>query len=235
MRIIIFFTLLNFAVSYASAQEHINWEAEDFIDSRGEKFQVFEVPSEQKGAPRCVDLEAYKITESSGDAYIGVPNGLGNNSGDWVKYEFSVTEGNWYIWGRVIAPCSRDNSMYWAIDIDDADALSTNNAIMNIWDFYEEGIFQGKYTTDWIWFRLNSRDGPFDGTELMQHGDHPVAIPLTEGDHTLHLAHREDGTHIDMFFGTLDAKFDPNETDLPQDVELRGKLATTWGALKSEH
>ena len=232
--IAILLVLLSFAVSYAPAQEHISWEAEDFTAAKGENFQIFEVPSEQMGAPRCVDLEDYTITEASGDTYIGVPNGPRNNSGDWVKYEFSVTEGDWYIWGRVIAPCSRDNSTYWAIDIDDADALSTNNAIMNIWDFYEAGIFQDKYTTDWVWFRLNSRDGPFEGTELIQHGNNPVPMKLSEGDHTLHLTHREDGTHIDMFFGTLDAKFDPNETDLPQDVELQGKLTTTWGVLKGE-
>jgi len=35
MRIIIFLTLLNCAVSYASAQEHINWESFRELDKQG--------------------------------------------------------------------------------------------------------------------------------------------------------------------------------------------------------
>ena len=68
---------------------------------------------------------------------------------------------------------------------------------MNIWDFFEIEALRVNFTTEWVWFRLNTRDGPFEGTEAIQHGDDPVPVELSDGDHTLHLAHREDGTYID--------------------------------------
>ena len=37
------------------------------------------------------------------------------------------------------------------------------------------------YTTDWVWFRWNTRDGPSEGTELVQHGDDPVPVELSDG------------------------------------------------------
>ena len=104
---------------------------------------------------------------------------------------------------------------------------------MNIWDFFEAEALRVGYTTEWIWFRLNTRDGPFEGTELIQHGDDPVPVELSDGDHTLHIAHREDGTYIDKIFATTDVEFDPNETDPQTAVEAQNKLTTTWGALKS--
>ncbi len=231
MRTIILLTLFSIIVSPAFAQKYISWEAENFDAVNGTKFEVFEVPSDQPGnADEGVD--DYTVAEASGGAFIGSPNGATNDGGDWVKYEFSVAGDDWHFWGRVIAPSIADNSMYWAIDVADGDVASTNNATMNIWDFFEVESLRVGYTTDWVWFRLNTRDGPFKGTELVQHGDDPVPVKLSDGDHTLHIAHREDGTYIDKIFATTDVEFNPNETDPQTAVEPQNKLTTTWGALR---
>ena len=232
MRVIILLAVLGLAVSPAFAQKYISWEAENYDAINGDKFEIFKVPSDQPGNA-AEGVDDYTVAEASGDAFIGSTNGVGNDGNAWVKYNFSVELDNWHFWGRVIAPTVADNSMYWAFDIDDAEALSTNNATINIWDFYEQQSLRENYTTDWVWFRLNTRDGPFEGTELVQHGDDPVPVNLSAGEHTLHLIHREDGTYIDQIFATTDIEFDPNETDPQTAVEPQNKLTTTWGALKS--
>ena len=40
--------------------------------------------------------------------------------------------GEWYFWGKVIAPSVADNSFHWGIDIADADAVAQDNANVNI-------------------------------------------------------------------------------------------------------
>ncbi len=231
MRIIMVLAIFSLIVSPVFAQKYISWEAENFDAINGDKFEVFEAPSEQPGnAEEGVD--DYTVAEATGGAFIGSANGAGNDGDAWVKYEFSVEADDWHFWGRVIAPSVADNSMYWAFDIADGDAVSNNNATMNIWDFYEQEELRVNYTTEWVWFRFNTRDGPFEGTELIQHGDDAVPVNLADGEHTLHLVHREDGTYIDNIFATTDAEFNPNETEPQTDVAPRNKLATTWGSLK---
>ena len=232
MRTLVLLVVLSLVVSPAFAQKYISWEAENFDAINGDKFEIFETPSDQPGNA-AEGVDDYTIAEASGGAFIGSSNGVANDGDAWVKYNFSVELDDWHFWGRVIAPSIADNSMYWAFDIADADALSTNNATMNIWDFFEQESLREGYTTEWIWFRLNTRDGPFEGTELIQHGDDPVPVNLTAGEHTFHIAHREDGTYIDQIFATTDIEFDPNETAPQTAVEPQNKLTTTWGALKS--
>ena len=157
MRTIVLLTVLSLIALPAFAQKYISWEAEDFSDSNGAKFEVFDVPSDQPGnAGEGVD--DYTVTEASGGKFIGSPNGATNDGDDWVKYEFSVEADDWHFWGRVIAPSVADNSLYWAFDTPDGDIASTNNATMNIWDFFEVESLRVNYTTDWVWFRLNTRD-----------------------------------------------------------------------------
>ena len=231
MRTLILLVMLSLIVSPVFAQKYISWEAENFSDSNGTRFEVFDAPSDQPGnAGEGVD--DYTVAEASGGAFIGSANGATNDGGDWVKYEFSVDADNWHFWGRVIAPSVADNSCYWAFDTADGDIASTNNATMNIWDFYEVEELRVNYTTEWVWFRLNSRDGPFEGFERVQYSDDPVPVELSAGEHTLHIAHREDGTYIDKIFATTDVAFDPNETDPQTAVEAQNKLTTTWGSLK---
>ena len=231
MRTIILLTVLSLVALPAFAQKYISWEAEDYNDSNGTKFETFTVPTDHPGNA-AEGVDDYTVTEASGGAYIGSHNGVTNDGGDWVKYEFSVDADDWHFWGRIIAPSVGDNSCYWVFDAADGDVASTNDATMNIWDLFEAQELRVNYTTDWVWFRLNTRDGPFEGTELVQHGDDPVPVELTAGDHTLHIAHREDGTYIDKIFATTDVEFDPNETDPQTAVEAQNKLTTTWGSLK---
>ncbi len=109
-------------------------------------------------------------------------------------------------------PSSGDNSFFWAFDIEDGNTRTDN------WDL--------KRGTEWVWQRLNSRSGPFEGTPDVQNGDDPIPIKLAAGEHTLHLILREDGAHIDQFFATTDKAFDPNEND-PQDaVDAQAELGT---------
>jgi hypothetical protein len=232
MRTIILLTVLSLIALPAFAQKYISWEAENFNDSDGTKFEVFGVPTDHPGNA-AEGVDDYSVTEASSGAYIGSHNGVTNDGGDWVKYEFSVAADDWHFWGRVIAPSVGDNSSYWVFDAADGDVSSTNDATMNIWDFYEIEALRVNFTTDWVWFRLNTRDGPFEGTETIQHGDDPVPVALSAGDHTLHIAHREDGTYIDKIFATTDVEFDANETDPQTAVEAQNKLTTTWGSLKA--
>ena len=204
-----------------TVENSMSWEAEHYTAINGDAIKtlnpIFKVTD-------GYGME-FEITEASNDAFLGVPNGTENASDAWLKYEFSIpVEGDWYFWGRVIAPTSADNSFHWAFDITDADAVSYIGT--NIWDFNEsaggsinfplgDGI-TAEEKQKWIWFRISSRDGPFPGRGSY---DNPTGINFTVGQHTLHLIHREDGTYIDNFFATTDAGFNPNEARMPTTID----------------
>jgi hypothetical protein len=240
MKTITFFSLVGFVLlsvvaHQAVGQSFMSWEAEQYASMNGDAIQTL------NSVFKATDSDGveFEITEASNDTFIGVPNGPGNDSGAWLKYEFPIrVEGDWHFWGRVIAPTGADNSFFWAFDMADADA-APNAAGTNIWDFNEaagESInfpFGDGITAEqkkmWIWFRLGSRAGPFPGRGSY---DDPTGANLTVGQHTLHIIHREDGAYIDKFFATTKADFDANETDPATAVDAKGKLATSWGNLK---
>lgn len=62
MRVIILLTALSLIVSPAFAQKYISWEAENFDDISGDKFEVFEVPSDQIGTA-AEGVDDYTIEE----------------------------------------------------------------------------------------------------------------------------------------------------------------------------
>ena len=230
------FVLLSIVAHQAVGQTFMSWEAEQYADMNGDAIQTLNPVFKATDS----DGVEFEITEASNNTFLGVPSGPGNDSGAWLKYEFPIrVEGDWYFWGRVIAPAGGDNSFYWAFDIADADAVATDNDIMNIWDFNEaagESInfplgdaITGPEKQNWMWFLISSRTGPFPGGGSY---DEPTAINFTVGQHTLHLLHREDGTYIDKFFATTSAEFNANDTDPATAVNPQGKLATTWGSLK---
>jgi hypothetical protein len=232
------FAILSLVVYQATAQE-IGWEAENFNAKNGEILEVLNPPFDTTDS----DGNAYTISEASGGAFVGSANGgPGNDQGSWLKYEFNVPlGGDWYFWFRVIAPTGADNSFYWFFDGADADAVSADNENTNIQDFNESGNFpfgEGNEgdRTQWAWFRLSSRTGPFEPFPGISYED-PTPLPLTAGSHTLHLIHREDGAHMDWIYATMDAGYDANQTPpditlLGTAVELQGKITTTWGNLK---
>lgn len=247
--------LLGFAVYQTNAQRFA-FEAEDFDAKQGESWQVIEAPAtvmadeDDTRAPELVaddgsKILEYTIDEASGGAFIGHPENPGSAAnGDWVKYEFNVpVTGDWYIWSRAIAPTIGDNSWFIGIDIPDEDVVSEDNEDMNIWDLFESSEtpdddvgtpLNTRFTTDWVWFRLNSRTGnPFPGVEIEQYGPNPTPLPLTAGQHTFHLAWREH-SFCDVIFATMDASDDPNANpSIVVAVEAKDKLTVTWGQIKS--
>jgi len=237
--LLVSFVILGIIVNLANAQI-MGWEAENFLSKDGDEIQVLTPPFDTADSAG----NNYIISESSGGAFVGVPNGPVANfnfSGAWFKYKFNVrTTGDWYFWGRAIAPAGADNSFLWHFDAADADIKPEEGPV---WDFNEAGNFPlggekvagsdpDRDDKSWIWFRLFARD------ELQNQGasyDNPVPRKLTAGSHTFHLVHREDGAFLDWIFATMDKTFDANKTSPPEpseDVELQGKLTTTWGQIK---
>jgi len=242
--------ILGFAVFQVNAQE-FRIEAEDFVDIKGESWQVITppatAPAHPDSTPRHSSLIAgdgsmiqeYDINEASGD-FIGNLDRSGANN-DWVKYVFNVpVAGDWYIWAKAIAPSLGDNSWFVGIDITDDKAVSEDNDDMNIWDVHEtDAIAEGddaplreRVTIEWVWFPLCSRTGnPFPGTEIEQYGPNPTPLSLTAGEHTFHFAWREH-SFIDVIAGTMDMCNPNTNPECVTAVELQGKLTTTWGQLK---
>ena len=136
--------LMGLIVIEADAQ-FIGWEAENYSTSNGDPLTGDPTGYFVVLNPLFIETAdpgfggQFDITDASGDTFLGIPNSPETNGGDvWVKYEFEIPEeGDWYFWGRVIAPTVADNSFYWAFDIDDADALAADNATINVWDFNE--------------------------------------------------------------------------------------------------
>ena len=221
-------------VAYQAEAAEIGWEAEKSTQKNGDGIQVLKPPFNTTNS----DGVAFEIAEASGGAFIGEPNGgIADSSGSWLKYAFSApVAGDWYFWGRVIAPTGADNSFFWNIDIADADATPASPP-NNIQDFNEQGNFpfgEGNEgdRTKWAWFRFSSRTGPFPNFPGVSYTD-PTPLPLTASAHTLHIIHREGGAFLDRIFATTDKALDANKTT-PTPVEPKGKLATTWGNLKQE-
>ena len=75
MRTFILLAMLSLIVSPAFAQKYISWEAENFNDSNGTKFEVFEVPTDHPGNAADNAVDDYTVSEASGGAYIGSHNG----------------------------------------------------------------------------------------------------------------------------------------------------------------
>jgi hypothetical protein len=246
MRSITLFLLASFVilsiVAYQVDAQTMNWQAERFNDQNDDAIQILRPPLDTADS----NGNTYQITEAYGDAFIGTPNGGAGNAESWVKYEFTVPQGgDWYFWGRAISTSDADDSFYWGIDIADADAeANADTDKIDIWDFNELcncPLGECLFSTDWLWFRLSSRDnpaiGPFPangiGCDPVQgiDYDNPIPLTLTAGNHTFHIIGREDGTFLDMIYATMDGGFDANDTP-PVAVELQGKLTTTWGNLK---
>jgi hypothetical protein len=206
------------------------WEAEGFLEQIGDGFQVFDVPLTDTDG----NGHEFTITEAEKDSFVGA---LNNSGGDGtLKYGITLPAStDWYFWMRAIGPPTGDNSFFWAFDVSDDNAVR-DNAVMNIQDFNEvagsSNNFPGgdpapdEILHGWAWYRFGSRQGPFDGV-----GD-ATPIAMSAGFHTFHMAIREDGAYVDVFFATDDASFDAQATAPPTAVEPQGKLTTTWASMK---
>ncbi len=117
--------------------------------------------------------------EASAGLFTQVPNGQGNfyspseNSGQ-IVHTFSVpAEGDYIIWGRLIAKDGGDNSFF--VSIDDQ----------------EFATWHTPTTPTWIWDQVRDR-GSVEA----------VIYHLTPGDHVLSILQREDGSQIDKIMVT---------------------------------
>ena len=121
-----------------------------------------------------------------------------------VSIHRSPEWGKRYFCGPVTAPSVADNSFFGADDIGDHEAKNEDDNNRNICDFFEKEELRPHYTTDGVWYWLNSRSGnPFPGQEMEQHGANPASLELKTGQHTFHLINREDGTCIDAIYATM--------------------------------
>ena len=150
---------------------------------------------------------------------------------------YLTSGGDWYFWFKAIAPTGGENSLFWGFDIADEDAVRDGPG-MNIIDFNEKVDPQSdnfpfgdpppdEVRYGFTWFRFSSRAGPFTGGGSY---DSPVPLSMTVGEHTLHIAVREDGAYLDAVFGTTDVTFDARSMEpAPVDtaVEPKSKLAVT--------
>ena len=122
---------------------------------------------------------------------IGAPNGSGDYYSEpghiLASYEVEIAqEGDYVLWGRVIAPSGYDDS-FW-IQIDDGPD--------NLWE-----VAGG---SNWHWDEVSNRGGA-----------DPEIFNLTAGTHIIKVKVREDGTEIDKLFLTNDVDFVPSEEGEP--------------------
>jgi hypothetical protein len=132
----------------------------------------------------------YRIDEDSGASagrFVLAPNGVGtfsnpSASAGLAEYPFAVSEeGDYVVWGRVLAPSGKDDSFHIAVD--DTDFVR--------WNTIQSG--------QWTWDQGNAHQG-----------DDPLLYHLEAGSHRLYIMQREDGTCIDKLIVTKDLEFTPD-------------------------
>ncbi|MFC1718596.1 hypothetical protein ACFL6S_33385, partial [Candidatus Poribacteria bacterium] len=164
--------------------------------------------------------------------FVHAPDGIGSDGDGYATYDFAVpADGNYRIWGRVIAPDGSGDSFFWGIDLPGTPTSAedctgnTPGDEKHIWD-------TGQPFVEWTWSGVMSRS--------CQTWASGAIIPLTAGSHVLAIIQREDGAQLD---GLVISDEGVTIADLPADenaameiataVEPVGKVATVWGALKA--
>jgi parallel beta-helix repeat protein len=125
---------------------------------------------------------------ASNNTYIWIPEGEGFNGTGYAKYTIIIpTNGEYKIYGRIIAETNGDNSFFVQVD-DNAERLWTMTVANN-----------------WIWDEVNHWG---NGTESNPEID-PVVYNLSAGEHILIIKHREDGTKLDKLLITNNMTYIP--------------------------
>jgi hypothetical protein len=147
---------------------------------------------------------------ASGNSYIHVPNGSGNDGNGQAEYTIYIPQtAEYVIWGRVLAPNGSDDSFYVMMDGDSE----------RLWDC----LYDGK-SSQWSWDEVTERgNGTFDNPQY-----DPAVFHLTQGEHRLTIKQREDGTKLDKLLLTTDFNYVPvgmggSDTDR-MDLNLDGKV-----------
>jgi len=136
-------------------------------------------------------MQAASDSSASGGSYIHAPSG-GYRDGR-AEYTIEIPQdGDYIIWGRVLAPDVGRNSFFVSFDEDQDD----------IWDCLYEGQSQ-----DWTWDQVTWRgNGSYDAPQF-----DPVVFHLNSGTHTLIIKERESGTKLDKLLLTNDFSFVPTD------------------------
>lgn len=189
------------------------------------------IDAENAPAKDLGELKVQNDAKAFGGKFIVVPNGVGNDKPGVARYEFTVSGGTYYIWGRAVAPTGDDDSFFWGID--NAEVKSSENCAgkipgdqRHIWD-------PGNPLAAWTWVEFNSRNcEPFKTGKKVE---------LAAGKHALNIFPREDGAQLDGFVisGKPLKVADLPDTQAKADalkgqvaVEPKAKLATAWSHIK---
>src|SRR5262249_15640787 len=147
---------------------------------------------EGESATLTAPMAEQQDANASGGSYIMVPAaGVGG------KAVFTVmipADGDYYVWGRVLAPTDANNSFHFSVDADTVDNAASDGT-STIWDL--------TITTTFAFNKLNMR---IDAAGT----DQNITTHLTAGSHTIYLNQREDQTGLDRFIFSSDPNFVPN-------------------------
>ncbi len=198
---IVIFGLLFLGATLATAEE-LAFEAEDVADIQ---------------APMVIKEDE----EASGGEYIVSP---AEGVSAFVDYAIEIPEeGDWIVWGRVIAP-NGDQDSFLIVDFDDTITKPAYGDDQFRWSV--------RNTPSWAWDPVNA-----------QAGTDPRIFSLTEGEHVLRIWNRENSTQLDVIFMTTDAGLMEGEIDglleealagAPKAVEFADKVAAMWGQVKAQ-
>jgi hypothetical protein len=146
----------------------------------------FEAESGQVVSP----MERQYDEKASGGKYVWMPGKPGEKGGSTlgsVTWHLKLTqEGEYALWGRVLAPTTQDDSFYVRAFTDTRELIPPTA--------WQTGVH-----TEWQWVRVRLGEARA-----------PIPLRLSGGEVNLQLRVREDGTRIDRLFIT------PREDEKPE-------------------
>jgi len=145
----------------------------------------WEAESGQIMPPMTVDEDE----NASGGKYVWMPGEAGQRGGSImgsVTWQLDIARAeDYYVWGRVLAPTPEDDSFYVQASTESGDLIGLSE--------WHTGTHQ-----QWEWTRMT-----------LNRTQEPTPLTLPEGEVSLQLRVREDGTKIDRLFITPDADREP--------------------------
>jgi hypothetical protein len=157
------------------------------IEVSAEKGVYWEAESGQVMPPMIVSEDA----NASGGEYVWMPGESGGRGGSVlgsVTWRLNVPKaGNYYVWGRILAPTPDDDSFF-------VRAFTGSGEIVSLSEWHTGTHAQ------WEWTPM-----------ILNRAEKPTPLALPEGEVKLQLRVREDGTKIDRLFVTPNLDEEPGE------------------------
>jgi hypothetical protein len=151
----------------------------------------FTMRIEAESGTLTAPMAAADDANASGAKYIVVATGL---TGGKAVYNFTVPgAGDYYVWGRYIAPGANNNSFHVSMDSDTVDN-DPSDAVSTIWDLPVQAA--------WTWIKVSMRIDAAGTTK-------DLTFKLTAGAHVLYVNEREDSSQLDALVITSDPKMVP--------------------------